>query len=294
MDPGSDVGVADVNGAQLRFSVTDRRSGLPVVFIHGVALDRRMWNPLVERLRSDHTCLTYDLRGFGQSSDEGDGPYRSSDDLSELLTHLGLERVHVVGLSRGGRIALDFVGRRQERVASLTLIDAAVPGLPAAKELRETGDRIREALSEGDQDAALQQARDVWLESDLCRPAMQNATAAPLLREITNDYRFRQFTQPETDAVFAVDHIDLGAIDVPTLIMVGELDVPYFHEGARLLNDSIPASRLKVVSKAGHLAAIENPDDCASAIREHVLTWEISNSHGESRSLQLNTRSDPS
>src|SRR5437016_3882998 len=75
----------------------------PVVLIHGLTLDHRMWEPQVGPLAQHYRVIRYDLRGFGQSSDPRKGvPYHDRVDLEALLDALMIETAHLVGLSRGG------------------------------------------------------------------------------------------------------------------------------------------------------------------------------------------------
>src|SRR5476651_2094219 len=90
-------------GARLRFR--DEGHGFPIVFIHGWTLDLEMWNPQATALRDTFRIVRMDRRGFGAS--EGTGSLLCDvQDLANLLDYLGLERVALVGMSQGARVAI--------------------------------------------------------------------------------------------------------------------------------------------------------------------------------------------
>src|SRR4051794_25833943 len=98
--------------------------GQPVVFLHAFPLDSRMWAQQTSALSKQHyTCVSVDFSGFGRSLT--DAPVHAVDDhaydVHELLNALHLDKVHLVGLSMGGYVALSFAGRYSQRLASLTL-----------------------------------------------------------------------------------------------------------------------------------------------------------------------------
>ena len=118
--------------------------GQPLVFIHGWLLSQQYWKPVIENLQLNYCCLTYDLRGFGESSQElaryksglpekaikagaDFSPYglaAYARDLEALLEHLGLSRVWLIGHSLGGSIALWAAFCYPERVHGVICINA--------------------------------------------------------------------------------------------------------------------------------------------------------------------------
>jgi pimeloyl-ACP methyl ester carboxylesterase len=118
-------GSAEVNGTRLVYEVVG--DGPPVVFVHGLALDRRMWDDQVAALAARHRVVRYDLRGFGESADPRAGEeYTHAADLRALLAHLNISRAALVGLSLGGWVVLEFAVTYPEAVSALVLADAVV------------------------------------------------------------------------------------------------------------------------------------------------------------------------
>src|SRR3972149_5125758 len=81
--------------------------GHPLVFVHGGLVDSRMWNDQFELFARQNKVVRYDLHGFGKSQ-MPEAFFSPVEDLKILLTFLQVERVHLVGLSLGGSIAIEF------------------------------------------------------------------------------------------------------------------------------------------------------------------------------------------
>src|SRR5262245_57108437 len=113
-------GFADIPGARLHYEVAG--SGEPLVLIHGFTLDMRMWDDQFASLARHFQVVRYDLRGFGKSSMPTTEPYTHADDLKALLDCLNIERAHVLGLSMGGSIAINFALNYPAMVDRLVLV----------------------------------------------------------------------------------------------------------------------------------------------------------------------------
>lgn len=100
------TGFAAVNGIRLYYEVAG--SGRPLVLIHGMSLDTRMWDDQFEPLAQHYRVVRYDARGFGKSALQTGRSYAHTDDLKALLEYLDIEHAFIVGLSMGGGIAIDF------------------------------------------------------------------------------------------------------------------------------------------------------------------------------------------
>ena len=124
-----------------------RGSGETVVFLHGIGGNRSIWRPQTLAIPNGFRAVAWDARGYGDS-DDYDGALAFgdfSDDLARLLDHLECESAHLVGLSMGARILMDFHPRYAERVRTLTLCDC-FPSFDASltPEKREEFVRLRQ------------------------------------------------------------------------------------------------------------------------------------------------------
>jgi pimeloyl-ACP methyl ester carboxylesterase len=124
------VQVGTENGAPIELHYTDQGSGSPVVLIHGWPLSGRSWeNQVPALIEAGHRVITYDRRGFGDSSQPWSGyDYDTfAADLDALLTHLDLSDVTLVGFSMGGGEVARYVGRHGSGRIARTVFAAAVP-----------------------------------------------------------------------------------------------------------------------------------------------------------------------
>ena len=108
------TGFTDANGAKIYYEVAG--GGPPLVFVHGYALDRRMWDDQFEIFAPRYRVVRYDLRGFGRSGVPTAAPFSNHDDLRRLFDVLGIERAHICGLSMGGGVTIDFALEYPDRV----------------------------------------------------------------------------------------------------------------------------------------------------------------------------------
>src|SRR4051794_34941768 len=114
-----------------------------IVLVHSLALDRSVWDGVVERLHGDAEILAYDCRGHGHSGRRS-GDYSAAlfaRDLAELVDHIGWQKTAVVGCSMGGNVVQAFAGMYPQRVTALGLIDTtAWYGADAAAKFAERAD----------------------------------------------------------------------------------------------------------------------------------------------------------
>jgi 3-oxoadipate enol-lactonase len=236
--------------------------GPPVVLIHGHTLDLRLWDAQVAPLADGgYRAVRYDVRGHGRSEAPASGYtwQNYSLDLRDLLDCLHIDApAHLVALSMGGGIALQFALDHPQRVASLVLVDSTVPGFDYSPEYAQAVQELmRVARSEGPQ-AALDQ---VWLPHPLFDGARRFPDRFDSLKRIVLAYPARdyldetEYPQPEWQVIDRLDEIR-----APTLVLVGEQDLPDFRLIAEILAANIATARREVIADAGHLLPLEQPE----------------------------------
>jgi 2-succinyl-6-hydroxy-2,4-cyclohexadiene-1-carboxylate synthase len=118
--------IISIRGVPHRYDLVGE--GTALVFLHGWLLSRHYWQPLIDLLKTDFTCLSYDLRGFGASQPTVKTAEFTLDsyveDLAELLTHLGIAHCWLVGHSLGGSLALLAAAQLPDRVAGVIGVNA--------------------------------------------------------------------------------------------------------------------------------------------------------------------------
>jgi 3-oxoadipate enol-lactonase len=255
------VVIVTVNGARLAVEDT-AGEGDAVVLVHAGVADRRMWVPLAEHLPAGRRVVSYDMRGFGES-DPPAGSYSDARDLLAVLDALELETVTLVGASQGGRVALEVASKWPGRVGGLALLSSATLGHEWSPQVRDFGAAEDEALEAGDIDRAVELNVRLWLDGP------RDPTAVPAaLRRLVTDMQRRAFElQVGVDAEEEPVGVEPERITAPTVVAVGALDLPDFHEIAAELVASIPgAGRVVTIDGTAHLPALEKPEEVAGLI----------------------------
>ena len=251
-----------INGIEMAYD--DVGAGLPIVFIHAFPLNRTMWAPQVSALVERCRCIAVDLRGFGETAlAEPVSMDQYADDVVAVMDKLGVERAIVAGCSMGGYTAFALWRRHPGRVRALVLADTkATADTDEARAKRVA--LIETARTQGSTAVAnLQIASLIGKTAREKQPDTYDAV-----------HRMIAQTKPEAIAAALVAMMQrpdstptLATITVPTLVIVGDEDVPTPVKDARAMHQGIPGSRLEIVAGAGHLANLERP-----AAFNHLMT----------------------
>ena len=111
--------------------------GQPIFFIHGVGSRKHSWNQVIEELKNNYKCITYDLRGHGDTPLPNGNDFILDDlvdDLENLRLNLKFEKIHIVGHSLGGQIGPAYARKFPDYVRSLTLLSTAAFRTDAEKQ----------------------------------------------------------------------------------------------------------------------------------------------------------------
>jgi pimeloyl-ACP methyl ester carboxylesterase len=250
-------GVAAVNGENLHYEVSG--NGTPLVLIHGWSLNLRMWDPQVAALSRRFRVIRYDRRGFGESSGSEDITWDAAD-LVALLDHLGATKVHVLGMSQGARVALQFARDHPDRVSSLVLHGAPPPdgfGLPWSGADRPRFDEWATIARE----QGLSAFRSAWQAHPMMKIPAGNADAEASVAKLLAAYRGGRFSSPKAapGPVAAITMDELPRVVAPTLVLIGDGEVPFLQVVGRALVYYLPSARLAVVPGGGHLVNLIEP-----------------------------------
>ena len=218
----------------------------------------------MEPFAAQYHAVAWDARGYGDS-DDYEGPLNFgfyADDVVRVLDHFGAKRAHVVGLSMGGRIAMDFVARYADRLLSLTLCDThkGFAGFSDEKKKAFIASR-KEPLLAGKEpkDIAEPVART------LVGPNATPDAFAQLVDSMTRLHKASYVKSIEASVMMDV-RSDLGGIKVPTMVVVGSEDRLTTVDMARELAAEIPGAELTIIDDAGHLVNIEKPAEFNAAV----------------------------
>jgi pimeloyl-ACP methyl ester carboxylesterase len=243
----------------IQFNVEDRGSGTTLLLIHGFPLNLEMWRPQIEFFSNQHRVIAIDLRGHGLTPPTT-GPYSMdllADDCAAVLAALGVhDPVVVCGFSMGGYISFALYRRHPELFSGL-ILTATRAGADT-----DQARANREKAIAGTKELGAQPVLDTMLKSLLAPETYQSN---PDLVKNVADILSRSTGEGIVSALEGMkERADstglLKQIKVPTLIFHGADDQIISLGESETMESGIPNSRLEVVTHAGHLLNMEQPD----------------------------------
>lgn len=247
-----------------------RSPGTPLLLIAGLASDAVSWIFQREPLQQSHRVIACDNRGVARSP-KPPGPYtiaEMADDLLELLDHLELPQVAVLGHSLGGAIAQHLALHQPQRVSRLIL---ACTGARFSGRTLAIVESWSGCLALGGGSQLLGRCLFPWLYTkefldqpgalEACIEALENhpyaLEAAPIAAQV--------------EALRAHDlRAQLSSLNVPTLVLGAEQDLLATPEDCRQLHRLIPASQLKILDYSGHSCMLQTPQAFNQAVLEFL------------------------
>ncbi len=235
--------------------------GPEIVLLHEGICDSRMWDPQWETFTRSHRVLRLDFRGYGRSP-LASGRFASARDVIELLDRHGFDRAAVVGVSLGGRVALEVALAAPERVAALVLVGSGLPGHDWSEEMKATWEEEEAALRSGNVDEAVDISLRTWVAGPGRKPEDVDADVrARVAKMQRRAYELQLLFEDEAEEELLVEDVAqrLGEIKAPALVLVGEEDVPDIHAIADRLAREIPGARRETIADAAHVPSMERP-----------------------------------
>jgi pimeloyl-ACP methyl ester carboxylesterase len=237
--------------------------GPAVAFVHEGIGDSRMWEPQWEAYAQSFRLLRLDLRGFGRSPL---APERFSNarDVLETLERHGFDHSALVGGSLGGRVALEIGLARPELVTALVLVAPGLPGYEWSEDVRASLGEEEAAVEAGDLDAAVEASLRAWVDGPRRRPVEVDPAVRALVAEMQRHAFEVQLPVGDEaqEELLVPDLADrLGEVEAPTLIVVGEEDVPDMHAIAEQVASGIAGARKEEIRGAAHLPSLERPEE---------------------------------
>lgn len=258
-----------VNGTVYGYS--DRGEGPVVLFLHGLFVDRSIFDAQVGTLASNYRCIALDMPGHGASGwrDEGWTLEDVAADIALMIEQSRWGKVTIVGLSQGGMVALRLAARHPELVSKLILI-----GTSARAEFRErlpTWTLLRHALL-----GTAQERLDVFSQLQSRVNSASFLANNPEQAEHERDVMMRNDPQGLTRAIDAavMRRADirslLPAIKCPTLVVVGSEDQATPTHLSEEIDLALPKSELVKLDGVGHHPPIEAPAQLSALVKTFV------------------------
>jgi pimeloyl-ACP methyl ester carboxylesterase len=249
----------EVNGARLLVRVEGQ--GPPVALVHAGIADLRMWDHFAASSWTRHRIVRYDLRGFGRST-MPEGLYSHVEDLRGLLDGLGIGRASLVGISYGGRIAMEFAIRYPLRVGRLVLVAPGLGGFEWTKQMLEYGRRSDDLAQKGDLEGLVALDLATWVAG----PKRTLEEIEPALRDRMAEMIRGANARWDEQSRGTAQWLDppaanrLRAVRTPTLVVVGDADLPDMIAIADLIEKRVSGARKVVFAGVAHMLPLERPD----------------------------------
>jgi len=249
--------------------VSGNNESKTILFVHGFPFDHTMWQTQVDEFSKDYKCVTYDIRGLGESP-AGEGQFTTEsfvDDLEIILDELKLNRPILCGLSMGGYISLRAVERIQEKFSAAILCDTRSEADNNEGKLKRAAGikRInKEGLAPFVKDFITNCFGDDFKQNR--KEALQN------IIEKSSQFNpvgvkgglFAMLSRSDTTT-------SLGKINIPTLIICGEQDTLTPPPVMKEMFHKINKAEFVEIPKAGHMTPIENPQAVNKTIRDFLI-----------------------
>ena len=248
--------------SQNTFYILDKKTDVPIVFIHGVGLNHKIWEPQINVF--ENTFLAYDILGHGKTplNNENISFDDFSNQLINLIDELNIRRIHLVGFSIGSLIARNFASKYSDRLESLILLCSIFRRTEKQQQIVKDRFELAKKSKSLSKQALKRWFTDEYLEKN---PNTYNKISSILEQNSMENFLkiYELFVNHKDDEQFE-------KIKTKTLIMTGEGDIGSTPEMSINLSKVINNSNVKIISKGKHLCSIECADDVNMAIKKHI------------------------
>jgi pimeloyl-ACP methyl ester carboxylesterase len=257
-----------INGAWIHY----RRSGagFPLLMLHAGVADSRQWEPQAADFGGHFDVIRPDMRGFGQS-ELPPVPWAPHADVIGLMNELGLMQAHLVGCSMGGAIAIDLALEHPDRLTKLVLVGAGVGGAKFGEKYPDLFAAVEAADEKGDLEAVNEAEARLWLDGPRRPQGHVGKPLRDLFLDMNGTSLHSAFDKAPRQGLQPPAMNRLEEIGVPTLVIVGDEDVPPVMETADLFMSTIRGARKAIIHDAAHLPNLEHTDEFNRLVLDFLL-----------------------
>ena len=240
------------------------------MLLHPGIGDRRLWDDQLEVFAWNHRVVRPDIRGFGRST-MPPGPFSYHEDLAGLLDELKIPKASIVGVSFGGRIAIDFALAFPARVTALVLGAPSVSGAPAGEERARFEAEEEAAIECGDLDGATDLNVRTWVDGPHRSPEEVDPSVRERVRQaqrelfdlpVPQDVEYRRLVPPAYER--------LRDITAPTRVLIGDQDLDEVQDVAARVAAQVPGAELIRMPGVGHMLQMEQPAEFNRLVLEFL------------------------
>jgi pimeloyl-ACP methyl ester carboxylesterase len=263
-------GFAPVHNGQLYYEVAG--TGPAVLLIHAGVADSSMWDDQFDLFSNNYRVIRYDTRGYGKSISQTT-QFSNRQDILDLFKYLGIDKAVIIGISRGGQIAIDFTVEHPEHVSALVAVAAGISGYEYNGEGDEQSQHEMELFNHMEalwEKKAFDELTELEVHTWADGPSQPEGRAPKGIRDYLRKIIREGFDRQDGEATPiplqppAFDR--LSNINSPTLILVGEYDSCSTLAAADELECHIPLSRKIGFPKTAHMIPMEQPEQFNDAV----------------------------
>jgi 3-oxoadipate enol-lactonase len=261
-------GFAAINGAKIYYEVAGE--GQPLLMVHAGIASKSMWDDQFDFFAQNYKVVRYDMRGFGQSAPVA-SDYQRHEDIRALLDFLKIDHTYLMGCSMGGGACMNFALDYPNRADALIMVGSG-PGGFAYPEWSPSplDEEIEAAAEKGDLERVNELAMRIFVDGtgrtpDQVNPAMRKKVYDMNMIALRNEKQMGQDVPPPTSAAKRI-----GELNLPVLIVYGDLDEEYIHKAAEFMATNIPGARKVVMHGTAHLPNLEFPKEFNAHVTEFL------------------------
>ena len=261
-----ETGVASFGISEIYYEVAG--TGEPtVVLLHGGLLDCTMWDDQFEMLSRNHRVIRFDASAHGRSALPPEA-YWDHADLLGLMEHLQIESAVLVGLSMGGRVAIDMALEEPIRIRGLVAVSPGLGGYRFASDFHvENRKTMIAAWKSEDFDAVVEAFQREWTDGPLRAPEDVDQEVRERVRVMARN-TVESVMEGRTLRTPAIER--LTELQLPILVVVGELDMPGIHEIAGLLIEANPNAELVTIPNVAHMVNLEASEEFNQLLLDYL------------------------
>ncbi len=247
-------------------------NGDAVILIHGGLLTKEMWDGPFQKLAQRYCVVRYDARNHGLSRSE-EATFAHFEDLKTLMDGLKIGKAVVMGLSLGGKTAIDFALQYPDRVNGLILVSPGLSGFEFHGPENQAYDKkFNAAVGSGDPEKIIEAFMEAWTYGPRRRAEQVDPAVRDRIRSMARISLKTWNSQTKEQVLTPPAITRLGDIKSPTLAIVGDIDMPNIIEIVDLLEKNIPHFEKVVIHGAAHMVNLEKPQEFDRAVQNFLDT----------------------
>lgn len=265
------TGFVDIGNCQISYEM--KGEGIPLIMIHGGALDKRMWDGQFDEFAKHFRVIRYDARKHGMTKSEPD-TFSHHEDLNLLMDKLEIKKAVIMGLSMGGYITIDFALAYPEKVLAIIPVASGLTGYQfvdkQTKELPEKWSKISTV------EEAVDLIMEMWTDGPHRKPEQLNQEMRNKVKQIYTENLLQSFNDKYTETRSDPPAINrLSEIKAPAFTIYGDLDVPGIIEIGEMIVKEVNGAKSYIIKDTAHLLNMEKPEEFNKAVIDFISSLKL-------------------